>query len=135
MRSLLAKWCAIVGITVFAGVRLASAQDIGGPIKIIVPYPPGGGSDLVARLLADKLKDLLGQTVIVENKPGAGALVPNMPRTSRRTGAHGESARLFFCESFGSFKAAHDVKTISSPSPKLKSISSSSVPASLLSRM
>ncbi|WP_019143324.1 Bug family tripartite tricarboxylate transporter substrate binding protein [Noviherbaspirillum massiliense] len=42
------------------------------PIRFIVPYPPGGPLDAVARMLADKMKDGLGQAVIVENKPGAG---------------------------------------------------------------
>ena len=41
------------------------------PIRLIVPYPPGGPLDIVARALADKVKDSLG-TVIVENRPGAG---------------------------------------------------------------
>ena len=41
------------------------------PIRLIVPYPPGGPLDIVARSLADKVKDTLG-VVIVENKPGAG---------------------------------------------------------------
>ena len=41
------------------------------PIRLIVPYPPGGPLDIVARALADKVRDTLG-TVIVENRPGAG---------------------------------------------------------------
>jgi tripartite-type tricarboxylate transporter receptor subunit TctC len=41
------------------------------PIKIIVPYPPGGTSDILARSVGQKLTETLGQTVIVENKPGA----------------------------------------------------------------
>lgn len=57
------------------GTGLPQAQEIKGPIKIVVPYPAGGGSDVVARLIADKLKDSLGQTVIVENKPGAGGRI------------------------------------------------------------
>jgi tripartite-type tricarboxylate transporter receptor subunit TctC len=57
------------------GAGVPSAQEIKGPIKIVVPYPAGGGSDVVARLIADKLKDSLGQTVIVENKPGAGGRI------------------------------------------------------------
>jgi tripartite-type tricarboxylate transporter receptor subunit TctC len=44
-------------------------------IKIIVPQPPGGGFDTVARILADRLGPLLGQTVLVENRIGAGTLV------------------------------------------------------------
>ena len=78
MRSFSTKLCWVIGvtfaITVF-GVCQGSAQEIKGPVKIIVPYPAGGGSDVVARLIADKMKDILGQTVIVENKPGAGGRI------------------------------------------------------------
>jgi len=49
----------------------AWAQQSARPIRLVVPYPPGGPLDIVARALADKVKDSLG-TVIVENKPGAG---------------------------------------------------------------
>ena len=41
------------------------------PIRIIVPYPPGGTSDILARSLGQKLGESLGQTIVVENKPGA----------------------------------------------------------------
>ena len=44
-------------------------------IKIVVPFPPGGGVDVVARAIAPRLSDLLGQSVIVENRGGAGGSV------------------------------------------------------------
>jgi len=45
------------------------------PLKVIVPQPPGGGFDFVARTLADTLQHQLGQSVVVENRPGSGTLV------------------------------------------------------------
>ncbi|MDB5900509.1 MAG: hypothetical protein JWP22_4217 [Ramlibacter sp.] len=45
------------------------------PIRLVVPYGPGGGSDFVGRLIAQKLSDAAGMTVIVDNKPGASGLI------------------------------------------------------------
>lgn len=45
------------------------------PLKLVVPFPPGGGTDLVARNISQHLRDALGQPVVVENRPGAGGLV------------------------------------------------------------
>jgi tripartite-type tricarboxylate transporter receptor subunit TctC len=53
---------------------VAGAQDKP-PIKILVGFPPGGSADIVARLLADKLRGPLGANVIVDNKPGAAGRV------------------------------------------------------------
>ncbi len=43
------------------------------PLRIIVPFPPGGASDVIARILSARLGDSFGQTVIVDNRPGAGS--------------------------------------------------------------
>jgi len=57
-------------------VTPAAAQDYPTRnIKIVIAFPAGGPTDFVGRLLADKFKDLLGQTVIVENKPGANGAI------------------------------------------------------------
>ena len=45
------------------------------PVRILVSFPPGGSSDLVARLLAEQLGAELGQQFVVENKPGAAGTV------------------------------------------------------------
>ena len=62
----------------FATVSLAlagavTAQEM--PIRILVGFPPGGGSDLIARLVAERIKDGLGAPIVVENKPGAGGML------------------------------------------------------------
>ena len=43
------------------------------PIRLVVPYPPGGPTDIVARVVAQKLQEQLGQSIVIDNKPGAGA--------------------------------------------------------------
>lgn len=58
------------------GLGAASAQDWPTqPIRIVVPYAPGAGNDILSRLTADYLTKRLGQTVFVENKPGAGSAI------------------------------------------------------------
>lgn len=54
----------------FAALSLGAAAQTG-PIKIVVPYPPGGSSDIIARSISQPLSDLLKQPVIVENRAGA----------------------------------------------------------------
>lgn len=53
----------------------ASADFPTRPVKIVAPYPPGGASDLMARVIAEGMQEALGSTVIVENRPGASGIV------------------------------------------------------------
>jgi tripartite-type tricarboxylate transporter receptor subunit TctC len=53
----------------------ALAQDIPTPITVVVGFPPGGATDLLARLIADGLRGAVASAVIVENKPGAGGRI------------------------------------------------------------
>src|SRR5262245_51892648 len=57
-------------------VTSAQAQDFPArPVRLVVAFPAGGPTDFVARLLADKTKNILGQSVLVENKSGANAAI------------------------------------------------------------
>src|SRR5881398_511267 len=60
----------------FATFTPARAQDFPTrPVRLVVAFPAGGPTDFVARLLADRLKSILGQSVLVENKSGANAAI------------------------------------------------------------
>jgi tripartite-type tricarboxylate transporter receptor subunit TctC len=61
----------LAAVAIAASATLASAAYPEKPVKIIVAYPPGGATDVVARKLAQKLQEQTGQPFIVENKPGA----------------------------------------------------------------
>lgn len=62
-------------LTVLSATAPAMAEFPDRPIRIMAPYAPGGNIDVTARIIADKLKDVLGVTVLVENKAGASGMI------------------------------------------------------------
>jgi tripartite-type tricarboxylate transporter receptor subunit TctC len=65
--------CCLIGISITA----AAAQDKypSKTIRIIVPYAPGGSTDIVARIIGEQMRQIFGQSVIIENKPGAFGII------------------------------------------------------------
>jgi tripartite-type tricarboxylate transporter receptor subunit TctC len=67
-----------LGAVLLAAIALCASAAIGAqdypnrPVKLVVPFPPGGPLDVTGRLIAQKLTEAWGQSVVVENKPGAG---------------------------------------------------------------
>ena len=64
----------IVALALAAGLATAQTYPTK-PIRIVVPWPPGGGTDLVARTVAQKMNETLGQTAVVDNRAGANGII------------------------------------------------------------
>jgi tripartite-type tricarboxylate transporter receptor subunit TctC len=60
---------------VFSGAALAQQNYPSRPIRMVIPWPPGQATDLVGRIVALKLTELLGQQVVADNRPGAGGMI------------------------------------------------------------
>ncbi len=71
-----ALWTALLCLAIAALSPQAQAQGWPSkPVKMVVGFPPGGGTDILARIVAQKLSEAWGQSVIVENRPGASATI------------------------------------------------------------
>lgn len=81
----------------------AFAQDK--TLRIVLGYPPGASSDMLSRLLADRMRPLLGQAVIVENKPGGGGIVGN--ETVKAAAADGSTLLLTPIATMAAFPHSH----------------------------
>ena len=72
----LARMVRVIGALLLCAGALAQAQSYPSkPIHLIVPFPPGGGNDTVARAIAQQISPELGQPVVIDNRPGAGGSV------------------------------------------------------------
>ena len=75
MKSLLSILLTSACLALALGSAQAQDKYPSRPIKVLVPYAPGGATDIVARVLGDRLREQMGATIVVENKPGANGIL------------------------------------------------------------
>ena len=69
-------WRLLAGALLAASMAAAQAQDYPSkPVRIIVPFAPGGSADVFGRFLAQRLQETMGQTFVIDNRPGAGSVI------------------------------------------------------------
>jgi len=79
---------ALAAIFALAGTAIAQSPFPSHPVRIFVPYPPGGGVDILARTLGDVVSRQWGQSVVVENRPGAGGVVASQALATSAADGH-----------------------------------------------
>src|SRR5438132_2286452 len=67
--------CAMASVLVFAALPARAQAYPAKPIHVVVPFAPGGGTDIIGRYVAQRLSERLGKPVLVENRPGAGGMI------------------------------------------------------------
>jgi tripartite-type tricarboxylate transporter receptor subunit TctC len=75
MRSTVAHAIAVIGISCVAPAAHAQSGYPAKPIRLVVPYTPGASNDTLSRATADSMSPLLGQPVVIDNRPGAGGMI------------------------------------------------------------
>ncbi|MCC6781056.1 MAG: tripartite tricarboxylate transporter substrate binding protein [Hyphomicrobiales bacterium] len=75
MRHLVRLASLVLGVSLIAAAAPAQTAWPARPVRIVVPSPPGGGTDIIARVLAQQFSTALGQQFFVENRPGAGNMI------------------------------------------------------------
>ena len=90
MRLLAAAFACLCCVALSTSAANAQDQYPSKVVRIVVPFGPGGTTDIVARVLADELKNRLGQPFVVENRPGADGIIALQELV--RSGADGISA-------------------------------------------
>lgn len=70
------RWLLMLSpLVLIAGPAIADSSYPTKPVRLVVPYPPGGSADVLARMLGQRLDTVLGQPVVVDNRPGAGTAI------------------------------------------------------------
>jgi tripartite-type tricarboxylate transporter receptor subunit TctC len=75
MKKIMAAAAVAVAVVGLSGTAAQAQSYPTHPVKMIVPFPPGGATDMIARLIGQKLQDIWGQNVVLDYKPGAGTVI------------------------------------------------------------